>query len=240
MITVSNHMKGKILRGPTREDRIRVINTGLDVARLRTDEGTRDRARIETREKLGIPEDACVVGTLSRVSVEKGHAHLLEATAKLISTHPAMHLLILGTGPAKADLENLTTQLGLEERVTFTGFYDDLPGALAAMDLLAQPSILDEGFPTSVLEAQLAGLPVVASDIGGTVETMDVPNTGLVVKPGDASALADALSSLMAGPDRLRTMGKAAQQFVEHTFTLENMVAQVSATYDEAIKAYTP
>lgn len=240
VITVSNHMKGKIIEGPTPEDQIRVIHTGLDVARLRTDEATRDGTRIDTRNKLGIPENACVIGTLSRVSVEKGHARLLEAAAQLASTHPDMHVLILGTGPAKADLENLTARLGLEGRVTFTGFYDDLPGALSAMDLLAQPSILEEGFPTSVLEAQLAGLPVVASDIGGTAETMDVPSTGLVVPPGDVPALADALSSLIADPERRAAMGKAARQFVEQTFTLENMVAQVCATYHEAMETCKP
>jgi glycosyltransferase involved in cell wall biosynthesis len=230
-------MKGKILKGPTSEDRIRVIHTGLDVNRLKIDDNTRDQARIETRRTLGIPEDACVVGTLSRVSVEKGHANLLKATARLVHTHPHLHVLILGTGPARPHLEDLTSQLGLEAHVTFTGFYDDLPGALSSMDLLAQPSILEEGFPTSVLEAQLASLPVVASDIGGTAETMDVPNTGVIVPPGNVPALTEALSSLLADPGRLRTMGGAARQFVEQTFTLENMITQVCSTYNEAMEA---
>jgi glycosyltransferase involved in cell wall biosynthesis len=234
VITVSNHMKGKVLWGPTTEDRVRVIHTGLDLAALGGG-GSRE----DVRRRLGIAADACVVGTVSRVSVEKGHAHLIDAMALLAEVVPKLHLLILGDGPARPDLEAQVTRLGLTNRVTFTGFFDDLPGALAAMDLLAQPSVKEEGFPTALLEAQAAGLPVVASDIGGVKETIDVKRTGLLVPPGDTAALADVLANLADAPEKREAMGEAAATWIRGTFTLDHMIAQVCDTYDEAIDVHS-
>ena len=151
VITVSQDMKRKILRGPTREDRINVIYTGLDPAEMQA-----GAPRAEVRAALGIPDDACVVGTVSRVYVEKGHTFLLDAVCQVADSVPQLHLLIVGEGPLRPALERQARGTGLSERVHFTGFYDDLPGALRAMDIFAQPSVLDEGFPTAVLEAQLA------------------------------------------------------------------------------------
>lgn len=235
VITVSNHMKSKILRGPAPEDRIRVVHTGLDTGRFR---GIQPSDGAAVRAECSIPDDACVAGTLSRVSAEKGHAHLLQAAAMLKDRFPRLHLLIVGDGPARPELEGLAAALGMGDRVHFTGFHDRPLAALAAMDIFVQPSVLEEGFPTSVLEAELTGLPVVASEIGGTSETMDVPHTGLLVPPGDESALADALASLVSSPERREVMGRAARTHVQTAFTLENMVNQVATVYDEAVAAF--
>ncbi|HNT88646.1 MAG TPA: glycosyltransferase, partial [Candidatus Hydrogenedentes bacterium] len=99
----------------------------------------------------------------------------------------------------------------------------------------AQPSIQDEGFPTAILEAQLMGLPVIASNIGGTFETMDVDRTGMLVPPRDADALAIAMRLLLQDAPRRREMAAAARPWVEHSFTLIDMIDRVVATYDEAI-----
>ena len=233
VITVSQNMKGKILWGRTREDRIRVIHTGLDLKDVCVG-APRDRVR----EDLGIPQDAVVVGTVSRVAYEKGHTYLLRAAEQLRKRYPALRILIVGDGPEKAKLERETSDRGLTDCVVFTGFYDDLPGALAAMDIFAQPSILDEGFPTSVVEAEASGLSVVCSDTGGTKETMDVGATGLLVPKGDAAALRDALDGLLQDMDRTRAMGRAARAFVERSFTLDHMIEQVCETYEESLVEY--
>jgi glycosyltransferase involved in cell wall biosynthesis len=122
--------------------------------------------------------------------------------------------------------------------VVFTGFYADLPGALRAMDVFAQPSIDAEGFPTAVLEAQGAGLPVVASDIGGTIETINPGVTGMLVPPANDAALADALRNLMEDPARRAAMAAAARPWIESQFTLPDMIRQMTATYHEAIAAH--
>ena len=177
--TVSQDMRDKILEGRTDPSRIRVIHTGLDLAAMdRGGEGRR------VREEFNLPEDAVVAGTVSRLFKEKGHTHLVDALSQLPDLEPPLYLLIVGTGDERSALERQVEDLGLSERVRFTGYYEDLPGALRAMDIFVQPSIDHEGFPTSVLEAQAAGLPVIASDIGGTHETLDVGTTGILVPPG--------------------------------------------------------
>lgn len=233
VITVSQDMKRKILRGPTREDRINVIYTGLDPAEM---QGGAPRA--EVRAALGIPEDACVVGAVSRIYVEKGHTFLLDALYHLADSVPHLHLLIVGEGPLRPSLERQAQDAGLGSRVHFTGFYDDLPGALRAMDIFAQPSVLDEGFPTAVLEAQLAGLPVIASDVGGTGETMQPGETGFLVPPRDVEALAEAMRTLAGNPDRRTAMSAAGPEWIRRSFTLEDMVQRVSDVYEKAVATY--
>lgn len=233
VITVSEHMKGKILRGRTPEDRIRVINTGLDWDALRH-EG--DGGAV--RDELGIPHSACVVGTVSRVSVEKGHRYLLDAAARLANPCPELRVLIVGDGPERAALEAQARRLGIADRVVFTGFYDNLPGAYAAMDIFALPSIMEEGFPTSSCEAQVAGLPVIASDIGGTKETIDVGATGLLARPGDAADLAEKIRTLVKDTATRRAMAAAARPWIENHFTLQDMLAKVGDTYQEALDMY--
>jgi glycosyltransferase involved in cell wall biosynthesis len=228
--TVSQDMKRKVLEGRTPEERIRVIHTGIDLATV--DGGA---TREETRAALGIAEKDFVAGTVSRLFREKGHKHLLNAAATLLSRQPQLRLLIVGTGDEREALEAQAAGLGIAERVTFTGFYLDIAGAFRAMDVFVQPSIDAEGFPTSVLEAQAAGLPVIASDIGGTKETLDVGVTGLLVPPADEASLAGALEGLMQEPGRRDAMARAARPWIARRFTMADMLRQMGGMYYEAV-----
>jgi len=231
VITVSNHMRARIRKGPTPESNIRVIYTGLEPLPEAANTGA-------LRERNGIPSDAVVIGAVSRVSAEKGHTHLIDAIAQLAPNYPNIRALIVGNGPAKTELEEKTVSLGLSNVVKFAGFCDDLPEALAAMNLFAQPSVQQEGLPTSILEAQSAGLPVIASDIGGVNETLQNNVTGLLVPPGDATALANAIVSLANDAERRRAMGEAGRSRAATEFALNRMVQQVAQTYEEAIEQY--
>ncbi|MCC6795484.1 MAG: glycosyltransferase family 4 protein [Candidatus Hydrogenedentes bacterium] len=228
VITVSEHMKARIRKGPTPESIIRIIHTGIETT-------TAASKRSDFRAAHGIAEDAVVVGTVSRVSVEKGHTHLVNVMAKLRERCPTLCAMIVGQGPAKAELEEQVQRLGLDRTVKFTGFCDDLPTALSAMDIFAQPSVQQEGLPTAILEAQAAGLPVIASDIGGVSESV---HGGLLVPPGDATALADALELWWKDPASLRAIGAAAQAHMQQHFSIDAMLRQVMETYREAIEHY--
>jgi glycosyltransferase involved in cell wall biosynthesis len=228
VITVSDHMKSRIRKGPTPESIVRVIYTGVA-----THASTGARAAF--RAAHAIPGDAVVVGTVSRVSIEKGHTHLIDAVSRLRDTCPKLRALIIGQGPEKAALEDQVRRLGLQDVVKFTGFCDDLPSAFSAMDIFAQPSVQQEGLPTAILEAQAAGLPVVASDIGGVSESV---HGGILVRPGDARALANAIESLVKDAAKRRSIGEAAKAFVERSFSLDSMVRRVAETYEEAIDNY--
>ncbi|GMV99795.1 MAG: hypothetical protein AMXMBFR84_09340 [Candidatus Hydrogenedentota bacterium] len=233
VITVSDHMKRRILKGPTRPERIHVIHTGLGIKALES-----NGSRNEFRASLGIPEDACVVGTVSRVSIEKGHTHLIDAVHHVQGAHPNVYLLIIGDGPVRADLQAQARELGLEHRVVFPGWVQHLPDALAAMDLFAQPSVQQEGLPTAILEAEAAGLPIIASDIGGSRETIEPGVTGVLTPPGDALAIAAAIERLAADPARRREMGDAARRRIETHFSLDRMIQQVDHTYGAALASY--
>jgi glycosyltransferase involved in cell wall biosynthesis len=119
--------------------------------------------------------------------------------------------------------------------VHLAGYVDDLIAAYKAMDVCVLPSILDEGLPTALLEAQLAGLPVVASDIGGTRETIDVGKTGVLVRPNDPDGLARAIGQLESDPERLAAMAAAARPWVEESFPLDRMIGQIRQMYLDAL-----
>ena len=132
----------------------------------------------------------------------------------------------------------MAADLGISDRVVFTGYYGDLPGALRAMDLFVLASILDEGFPTCLLEAQAAGLPVIATNRGGAGETLQASVTGVLVPSKDSPALAKAMADLVSHPEQGREMGRQAAAWIRDQFTLDNMVAGVTSAYDEALEHY--
>ena len=231
--TVSENMKQKVLRGRTPEDRIRVIHTGLDLTQF--DSGD---SRLVVRAKFSYSDNNIVIGTVSRLFKEKGHRILLDAVKILAGEFPRIRVLIVGTGDERLPLEHHAMARGIRDKVTFTNFYRDLPGALRAMDIFAQPSILEEGFPTAVLEAQVAGLPVVASDIGGTAETIDEGKTGLLAIPGSDTDLAETLKKLIADSAYRKQLAEAARPWIENSFTLDRMIKKISTTYREAYDLY--
>ena len=231
--TNSYDMQRKIWAGGTPEERIRVIHTGFDV-----DQFVRRGRRALVRAKLGIAPDAVTIGTVSRLAPEKGHSYLLEAVKLLASEEPRLRLLIVGTGPQRERIEAEARRLGLLERLCLAGFYEDLAEVFEAMDVFALPSILEEGLPTSALEAQAAGLPIVASDIGGTRETIDIGGSGFLVPPRNARSLAEALRPLITTEHLRRQMGSRARQHIQQSFTLPSMMAQMTALYHEAKAAW--
>jgi glycosyltransferase involved in cell wall biosynthesis len=227
--TVSQDMKRKLLRGRTPEHKIRVIHTGLEPRSFAT-----PLSPSEARDRLLLPRDAFVVGIVARLSGEKGHLVLIEALQRLGGA-PEAHLVVVGTGYMQPILTRRARELGIEARVRVLGYVDDLPAALRAMDVCVLPSVLDEGFPTVLLEAQLAGVPVVGSDIGGTRETMIPGVTGLLAKSGDPADLASKLDRLRRDPDLREAMAAAGPPWVERTFPLSMMMDGVRQMYLDAL-----
>lgn len=140
------------------EERVKVINNGIDINRFLYNE-TRRR---ETRRKLGI-EDKLVIGHVGRFSVVKNHDFLLQIFRELQFSHPKTCLLLVGTGELEPSIRKLSMQLGLGEKVIFTGVRSDTPDLLNAMDFFVFPSLY-EGLPVALVEAQAAGLRIFCSD----------------------------------------------------------------------------
>jgi glycosyltransferase involved in cell wall biosynthesis len=218
-------------RTGVRPGRVRVVHNGIDASHYAAT--SRDRGLAGT---LGIPGDAFVVGTLGNLYPVKGHPDLVRALGILRERCPRMHLLVLGRGEMREPLLALAAALGVSDRLHLAGFREDAAECLGVMDAFALPS-RSEGMPLSLLEAMAAGLPIVATRVGGVPEALEDGRTGLLVPPGDPEALAGALAAVAEQPARAWDLGRAAQRHVRDHFSVEAMVRQYQDMYDRPGRA---
>ncbi len=186
---------------------VQVLVHGVVQSDRPRDEGTRARVRRD----LGISEDAVVAVTVANLRREKDYPNLLRAAQLVLDRAPGLVVLAVGQGPLEQEVASLHQELDLGERVRLLGFRTDVPDLLAASDLFVLASA-HEGLPVSIMEAMLAGLPVVATAVGGVPEAVEEDVTGVLVPAHDAEALADALGAVVADPGRRASMGAAARE----------------------------
>jgi len=178
-----------------------------------------------------------LVGVVARLQPEKGVANFLKAAARVSPAYPVARFLVVGDGPLREELLCLADRLGLRERVRFLGHRADARELVGLLDVLVVPS-LTEGTPLIVLEAMVAGVPVVASDVGGIPDQVRHDREGLLVPPDDTIALGDALLRLLRDPDRARRLGEAGRRRAGFEFSHAVMVRKIEAVY-EAVLART-
>src|SRR5437899_965881 len=173
---------------------------------------------------LGVPPTARVIGTVANLSPIKDHATLLRAVALLTPKWPDLHVVLVGDGPCRSTLEQLVCGLDLGGRIPFAGVWDNGPqhGQLLEVSVLCS---LSEGFPNTLIEAMAQGVPVVATDVGGTRDAVFNGTTGLLVPPSDPTRLAAALDSLLSDPNRRRAISVAAQHHVRDAFSADSVIA---------------
>jgi glycosyltransferase involved in cell wall biosynthesis len=180
-----------------------------------------------------------VLGAACRLVTLKGIVYLIRALAYLRDEFPDLRLQIAGAGPELPALEREVSSCGLKDAVTFLGWQADLEAWYAGWDIFVQPS-LDEGLPIAVLEAMAAGLPVVATAVGGTAELVAEGRTGWLVPPRDSAALAQRIRALLLNPEQRRAMGAAAQVRVQDNFSVDQMVGEFSRIYLELLMSKAP
>jgi glycosyltransferase involved in cell wall biosynthesis len=186
------------------------------------------------RAEFGLPEDSLAIGVVAQLISRKGHRFLLQAMPRLMERFPALHVIFFGKGPAEADLRELARKLRLDGRVQLAGFRDDLPRILPCLDLLAHPALM-EGLGVSLLQAASAGVPIVASRAGGIPEAVRDGVNGLLVPPGDAEALGEAVGRVLGDPELARRMGEAGRELVAREFSVDGMVEGNLAIYRELL-----
>jgi glycosyltransferase involved in cell wall biosynthesis len=202
-------------------DRLTTIVNGVDLDRFRPAARTRDPR-------------APVLGCTARLGAENDHATLIHAFARLGRQWPDAQLLLVGRGAEEAALRALADSLGVEGRVCFAGEQADVAPWLARMDVYVQAARL-AGISNSILEAMATGLPVVATDVGGTSEAVVHGETGLLVPVGDPAALADALGALLANPARAEAFGHAGRARAEAHFGEKLILDRVEALLDRLV-----
>lgn len=177
------------------------------------------------------PTAVCVASLRSK----KGHAHLIEAFARVRKRVPRARLLIVGEGPLRGPLQTRAAGPDLDGAVFFAGHRADVPAILSRCDLFALAS-LEEGMPNALLEAMAAGLPAVVTEVGGNAEVVEDGITGYLVPAADPEALAGRLTELLLDPDLRRRQGAAARRRFESRFTAETMISAYHALYDEVLE----
>ena len=208
-----------------------VVPSGIDLNRF-------SQARVNGRqvpEWFGCPSDALIVGSVGWLTDVKGHRFLLEAAKHVTRAHPGLHIVIVGSGDQHDALRQQATQLGLEASVHLLGHRDDIEACLAGFDLFVLPSA-NEGMGRALIEAMAAGLPVVATKVGGIPALIDHGVNGLLVPSGDSHALADALKSILDHPDMARRLGEAAYQSIGARFGASYMVRAIETLYEETLR----
>ncbi len=196
------------------------------------------RPRDDVRAELGVPRGAGVILFIGRLAAVKGCDYLIDAAPIVLAGIPDAVFLVAGSGPAEAALKALAEGAGITKRVRFLGARDDVADLLAAADVFCLPS-RQEGMSLALLEAMSAGKAVIASNLAANREIIEHDQTGLLVEPGDAVALAGALMYILAHPDAAQAMGRAAQA---HALLKYGAVAQreeYAGLYRELLAART-
>ena len=170
------------------------------------------------------------IGASGRIEHQKGIDVLLEALTAL----PQANLRVIGDGSARAELERLAARLGVAERVEWTGWRRNPRAELETIDVFVQPARF-EGFPLAILEAMVAELPVVATDVGSVADAVVDGLTGTLVPPEDPAALAGAIAPLLDDPHRRAEIGRQARARVLEQFTAERMAAAYESLYRELV-----
>jgi glycosyltransferase involved in cell wall biosynthesis len=178
--------------------------------------------------------DRPLVGVLARLQPEKGVATFLKAGAHVAKVVPQACFIVVGDGPLRTELEVLVRRLCIEQNVRFLGFRSDPRALIELLDVLVVPS-LTEGAPLVVLEAMAAGVPIVASAVGGIPDQIRHEGEGLLVPPGDPEALGDAVLKLLRDPGLARRMGASGCRKSASVFSHATMVARTEEVYRAAL-----
>lgn len=218
--------------------RVEVIYPGVEVASDAPDPAW---ARLSVRREFGLAPDSVLIACVSRLQPGKGQIVLLRAASEMLWRFPQVKILLVGgemfgMNPGyERRLKRLTRELGIEDRVVFTGFRQDIARLLAAIDIFVHPATAPESFGLSVVEAMAAGKPVIVTDVGGPRETVVDGQTGLIVPPHDERRLREAMITLLENPQLGQSLGRAAQIHARAQFSQSAMIEKVEAALLRAL-----
>jgi glycosyltransferase involved in cell wall biosynthesis len=227
VVAVSQRMQRELVTLPgLSARRVTAIQNAIDCAYFSAPE-----QRDPCRSELGLPPESHVIGYAGRIDRVKRLDLLLEGFSAAVAHHPQARLLIIGEGGQRSKLEALAASLGISDAVIWTGFRQDMPRLLAAMDLYVQTSV-NEGLSLSILEAMAAGKAVIATDVGGAQEVLAHQVTGILIPPGSSPAIAAATVDLLDHPEKRAALAQAARDHVVQSFGVERMVEGYRRVYE--------
>lgn len=231
VIAVSDKTKEDLIKASVPEKRIDVLYNAIVVEKYQPS------AEYDNylRNRFDLPKDAVLIGNIGRLSPEKGQRDFLLAAGKILQKHKNAHFILVGDGPDRNNLVNLSLGLGINENVHFTGHLNDVRPAFQDLDLMALTSHT-EGFPNVILEAFCMGKPVLATDVGGVAEIIRDGETGVLIPSKSPERIADGLELLIAERDLGRTMAQKGRLMVLEKFQFKTRVQKEQDVYREMLK----
>jgi glycosyltransferase involved in cell wall biosynthesis len=187
------------------------------------------------REELGLGADDKLVGTIGALVEAKGQRHLIEAAPLILDEAPETRFLIVGGGKLENELRKLAAQLRVADAVYFTGFQKEVGKFLAALDVFVLPSHM-EGLNNSVIEAMMVGKPVIGTNVGGIPEIIEHGKTGVLIPPGNHSALAEAVAGMVKNPERAAALASAGRETARSRFTVDRMINGTTRVYETLLR----
>ena len=215
------------------KEKIDLIYTGIELDKFVG--GITEKKRIALKERWRL-RDSTVIGTIGRLSSVKGQDTLLRAFKKLPRDLLNKKLVLVGGGPEEERLKRLTHRLGLTDNVMFAPSVNDTIDALAIMDIFVLPSI-EEGLGLSLVEAMAAGVPCVASKIGGIENLIEDGVSGLLVDPGDDDGLANAINFVLKHGEAVENFKEKAKKRIIENFNIDDMVSRIEETYGKSLQS---
>ncbi len=219
-----------LARTKLQRERVRVLYNGVDMEKLQ-----RANRGLAKRQELGFGAEELLVAVVANIRPAKGHREALSAFLQMAKRFPNSRLLLCGYVADTAlfhELQHTVAAAHAERQVCFMDSRKDIPEIMHAIDILLAPSF-SEGFSNAILEAMAAGKPVLASAVGGNREQIVNAETGYLTPPGESAALAHALLTLAASPERRRQMGEAAAARAQEKFSVQAMTAAHARLYEE-------
>lgn len=232
IIAVSEGVRGDLVKNGIAEAKIIVIQNAVQNSH---DLDSFLGNRLNKRKMLGINESEHVAGYVGRLSDEKGLQYLIEAGIILKQKNEVFRILIIGDGPKRKELENLARGKGLEKEIMFIGFQNDVEKWLPVLDIFVLSS-LTEGTPMALLEAMAAGIPVIATSVGGVPKVIEDGCNGFLIGPADSLALADKLLTLFRNPLLCRQVAGEGMNVIKKRFNVHDWCRQIETQYDLALQ----
>ncbi|MFZ0293864.1 MAG: glycosyltransferase [Candidatus Sulfotelmatobacter sp.] len=209
-------------------EKLRVIHNGVDINRFQKGGSDRD-------QMFSGAGDGKLIVLLGNMHTDvKGHPWLIAAAPGVVQEFPSARFVLAGDGEQRAEFQQQVARLGLEQNFLFLGRRADIPKILGCCDIAVLPSRA-EGLPNAVLEYMAAGLPVIASQVGGNTELINDGVTGLLVPPEDSSALSSALLKLLHDPGLAQRIAQGGHEFAVRNFSFERLVDEVDELYSELL-----
>lgn len=207
-------------------DRVAAFPIGLDVEYFSPARPVRD-----LRKELELPPDQRLVGLISYLRDYKGHAYFVEAAARVLKQHQRVTFLIVGEGPEERNIRAQIERLGLTSDVRMLGFRDDLLDIFRSLTMFVIPTIEGDTIPQVLMQALAIGLPVISTTTGSIPDVVKDGESGLIVPPRNADALADRIGRLLSDPALCEKLGREGRRTVERSYSIDRMVDELERVY---------